>query len=63
MQVPDKLVGAVLGKGGATLRELQDTTGARIRISKRDEFAPGTTNRCASQKHHLCAVSHVLVRL
>lgn len=45
MHVPDKLIGAILGKGGATLRELMEQSGARIRISKRDEFAPGTTNR------------------
>jgi hypothetical protein len=35
-----------LGKGGLTLKEIQQQTGARITISKRGEFAPGTQNRC-----------------
>lgn len=46
MQVPDKLVGSILGKGGSTLKEIQQQTGARVTISKRGEFAPGTQNRC-----------------
>lgn len=46
MQVPNKLVGSILGKGGSTLKEIQQQTGARVTISKRGEFAPGTQNRC-----------------
>jgi hypothetical protein len=46
--VPDRMIGAVLGKGGAVLREIQAQSGARITISKRGEFAPGTTNRWGS---------------
>lgn len=45
LQVPDKLIGSVLGKGGLTLKEMQQQTGARITISKRGEYAPGTQNR------------------
>lgn len=45
IQVPDKSIGAILGKGGAVLRELQQQSGARISISKRGEYVPGTTNR------------------
>ena len=45
LQVPDKLVGSILGKGGLTLKELQSQSGARIIISKRGEYAPGTQNR------------------
>jgi len=45
IQVPDKAIGAILGKGGAVLRELQQQSGARISISKRGEYVPGTTNR------------------
>jgi predicted PilT family ATPase len=46
IQVPDRLIGAVLGKGGMVLKELQQQSGARISISKRGEYAPGTANRC-----------------
>ena len=48
LQVPDKLIGSVLGKAGATLKEIQMQTGARITISKRGEYAPGTQNRCVT---------------
>uniref|UniRef100_A0A8C3UUG3 K Homology domain-containing protein n=1 Tax=Catharus ustulatus TaxID=91951 RepID=A0A8C3UUG3_CATUS len=44
--VPENLVGAILGKGGKTLVEYQELTGARIQISKKGEFVPGTRNRC-----------------
>ncbi|XP_006901339.1 PREDICTED: RNA-binding protein Nova-1-like [Elephantulus edwardii] len=43
--VPENLVGAILGKGGKTLVEYQELTGARIQISKKGEFLPGTRNR------------------
>ena len=45
LQVPDKLIGSILGKSGATLKKLQSQSGARITISKRGEYAPGTQNR------------------
>ena len=45
MQVPDKLIGSILGKGGLTLKDLQSQSGARVTISKRGEYAPGTQNR------------------
>ncbi|KAM9321948.1 RNA-binding protein Nova-2-like [Gastrophryne carolinensis] len=45
MAVPETLVGAILGKGGKTLVEYQELTGARIQISKKGEFVPGTRNR------------------
>ncbi|XP_029427765.1 RNA-binding protein Nova-2 [Rhinatrema bivittatum] len=43
--VPENLVGAILGKGGKTLVEYQELTGARIQISKKGEFIPGSRNR------------------
>ncbi|EPY75819.1 neuro-oncological ventral antigen 1 isoform 2 isoform 4-like protein [Camelus ferus] len=46
--VPENLVGAILGKGGKTLVEYQELTGARIHISKKGEFLPGTRSRRAT---------------
>lgn len=43
--IPDNMIGAILGPGGATISELQSMTGARIIVSQRDEFLPGTENR------------------
>jgi len=45
VQVPDSLLGSILGRGGRTLNELQMHSGTRIRISQRGEFVPGTRNR------------------
>nr|ABC86135.1 nova [Paracentrotus lividus] len=44
-EVPETLVGAILGKGGKTLVEFQNLTGAKIQISKKNEYVPGTRNR------------------
>lgn len=43
--VPDSMVGAILGRGGATINELQTVSGARITVSQRDDLMPGTENR------------------
>jgi KH domain len=43
--VADSLIGSILGRGGRTLNELQMHSGARIRISQRGEFFPGTRDR------------------
>lgn len=43
--IPDSMVGAILGKGGATINELQSLSGARITVSHRDSLMPGSENR------------------
>ena len=45
MSIPDSLIGAILGRGGSTLNDLQTSTSTRIRISQRGVYVPGTTNR------------------
>lgn len=45
LPVPDADVGIILGKGGATVRELQQLSGAKIMIARRNEFMPGTKHR------------------
>ncbi|KAG5181435.1 hypothetical protein JKP88DRAFT_182220 [Tribonema minus] len=49
VSIPDNMVGAILGRGGATINELQAsgrrTSGARINVSQRGDFIPGTSNR------------------
>ena len=37
--------GSVIGKGGAKIAQLQDSTGARCRLSRSGEFFPGTKKR------------------
>jgi len=48
LAVPDSMIGALLGRRGQTLMELQSESGARIRVSQRDVFVPGTNNRIVS---------------
>ena len=45
ISVSDTMVGAILGKRGQTLVELENKSGTKIKISQRGEFIPGTNNR------------------
>lgn len=45
LALPDEHIGAVLGKSGRTISEIQVVTGARIKISDRGDFLEGTKNR------------------
>lgn len=37
--------GSVIGKGGSTITDFQSQSGARIQLSRNNEFFPGTTDR------------------
>ena len=43
--VPDVIAGALIGKGGSTLTNLQQTTGSVIRLSAGGVYFPGTNER------------------
>lgn len=43
--VSNAAAGSVIGKGGATITEFQSKTGARIQLSRNNEFFPGTSDR------------------
>ncbi|XP_063705036.1 RNA-binding protein Pasilla [Culicoides brevitarsis] len=45
VEIPEVIVGAILGPGGRSLIEIQHVSGANIQISKKGTFAPGTRNR------------------
>jgi len=45
MEIPDILVGAILGKQGKTVHEFIQFSGAKIQFSAKNDFAPGTTDR------------------
>jgi RNA-binding protein Nova len=44
-QVPDALIGQLLGHGGSGIKEIQLQSGARIEVSSNGEYVPGTANR------------------
>ena len=37
--------GSVIGKGGSTITDFQSQSGARIQLSRNQEFFPGTSDR------------------
>lgn len=41
--VPAVAAGAIIGKGGETIATIQKDTGARVKMSKSDDFYPGTS--------------------
>eukprot|EP00898_Chlorokybus_atmophyticus_P005081 jgi/Chlat1/5574/Chrsp369S05404 len=43
--VPDKHIGAIVGRGGSKVLEIESLAGVRVKISDRGDFVPGTTNR------------------
>lgn len=45
ISIPDTKIGAVLGKKGRTLAELQNRSNTHIKISQRGVFVPGTNER------------------
>jgi len=50
MEIPNSIVGAIVGKQGQTINEFTRASGAHINFSAKDEFAPGTTNRILTIK-------------
>lgn len=43
--VPSVAAGAIIGKGGETIAQLQKETGTRVKMSKATDFYPGTRER------------------
>ncbi|GMI83360.1 BINDING TO TOMV RNA 1S (SHORT FORM), binding to TOMV RNA 1L (long form), BINDING TO TOMV RNA 1 [Hibiscus trionum] len=43
--VSNAAAGSVIGKGGSTITEFQSKSGARIQLSRSNEFFPGTSDR------------------
>lgn len=45
ISVPDSYVGGVVGRSGATITNIQNTTGARVQLSQKGVYVPGTDRR------------------
>lgn len=61
--VPDEHIGAVVGKAGKAITEIQVQTGVRIKISDRGDFLQGTTNRkvTIAGTTEGCQMAHFLI--
>jgi RNA-binding protein Nova len=42
---PQSITGLIIGRKGAIINQLNQSTGAKIRLSQNNEFYPGTTDR------------------
>ncbi|CRH03984.1 RNA-binding protein Nova-1, putative [Plasmodium relictum] len=63
IQIPDEFIGSVIGKNGSRLTNIMNSTGAQIRISRKGELIPGTTDRKVRIMGTVAAVhaAHVLL--
>ena len=43
--IPSVAAGAIIGKGGETIAEIQKNVGARVKMSKPNDYYPGTNER------------------
>jgi len=68
MQIPNAMVGSIVGKSGAQINDMSRSSGAQISFSGKDEFVPGTHDRILTikgskkqvQKAHMLIDSKVL---
>jgi len=63
MKIPDLLVGAVIGKGGSSLQDITNTSGAKIQISQKGDYYEGTRDRKVTLQGSVTSVhtAHVLL--
>ncbi|KAL8440723.1 hypothetical protein Emag_007790 [Eimeria magna] len=63
MQVPEAVVGAVIGKSGRCVSEVMKQSGARVQVSQKGDFVPGTTDRKVTISGSVAAVhnAHILL--
>lgn len=58
MAVPDERVGVIVGRAGRTILEIQQVSGAKIKISDRGDFISGTNDREVTISGPIDAVQH-----
>ncbi|XP_067010983.1 RNA-binding protein Pasilla [Anabrus simplex] len=61
MLVPSVAAGAIIGKGGDTIAQLQKDSGARVKMSKANDFYPGTSERVCLITGSVDAIMDVIV--
>uniref|UniRef100_A0A915HIC0 K Homology domain-containing protein n=1 Tax=Romanomermis culicivorax TaxID=13658 RepID=A0A915HIC0_ROMCU len=47
VMLPTQVTGAIIGKGGEAIGKVQSDTGCRVKMTKSNDFFPGTTERVA----------------
>jgi len=54
-----KKTGSVIGKAGATINSIKETSGARVKVSSNQETFPGTSDRIVSVHTHMHMHTHI----
>ncbi len=63
LQVPNHLVGYVIGKGGENIQKMQAQTGGHIQIAKESDMKPGETLRRVTLRGTPAAVDEIKTRI
>ena len=63
MLCPSAVAGSIIGRAGAVISQLNNTTGARIKVSQNKEFFPTTNDRVIVISGSIDAISAALVEL
>jgi RNA-binding protein Nova len=58
LQIPDLMVGAIVGRGGSVINELMNQGQCRIQVSQKGEYIPGTRNRSVTVSGDVPSVGH-----
>ena len=45
MPVPNSAAGGIIGKAGATIKQISESSGARVQLSQKDEMHPELNER------------------
>ncbi|KAL1460724.1 hypothetical protein WDU94_012676 [Cyamophila willieti] len=61
IEVPEVIVGAILGPGGRSLNDIMSRSGANVQISKKGVYAPGTRNRVVTIGGSPNAIAHAQI--
>ena len=63
MLCPNSVVGSIIGIAGAVINQLNQTTGARIKVSQNKEFFPETTDRVIAISGSVDTISVAIMEL
>jgi len=61
VQVPDGMVGCIIGQAGSVISGIQSMSGARVQISNRGEYFEGTQNRIVTMQGTMQQCQHAQV--
>ena len=65
--VPSAAAGAIIGKGGETIAQVQKDAGARVKMSKANDHYPGNISssslKLSNMKYVLCPICRFIISI